>query len=1315
MLVKSGKNISLILNLVFMLVMAWHFSFTVKAATLPERLSSDFISEFIENESIESVEEFIEALPPLHKRYFLLVFNSEAPNKDFVSEDYPRIISWGANARFILSWATNPDIPKYQSVEFLEQGSDRWTSGVIDFSSSPPEISNPTDCATCHGSFAKPLFGRQPFWQGTEEPDGFSDFTEDSPHVQPLRNAMASTDSRLAPLDFENSRLLIGYRREIKIAPGVFSYSATRGFYNMLVRRQAEILFNDFRRREQNNEIDFVQDFLCNEIRNPIGRTALELEFDKERLRRNFFPSQRADDLSGVQGSPQSNGGMPNYGNGDLRETLEFLYFYHLWQTDDRIKELYRSSLNSHLFWRKRPYQQYEKIFNFNNYGFGTATSEDELIHSYNIFFGYRGQNSTDARLKSLIYPPDRMGRIFEGHVLKARSYVCEALNEENGQKEFWVADSFASEAAEQIVFDIVLGQNNNPPAVVYYSTEDETATNGEDYTGMAGSISFMAGDKEKRLVIPLIHDNLNEDTETFLLKLTDAQGTTLDTARGSIKQSDANQLAVSFRKTSYSVAEGESAEVIVDIKGRNAGRSATIPLKKYHLESTSSDYSEIPDSFAFSTAETESSFTFTATDDSEDDNGESVELRFGSLPINVVVGSPATAKTMLNIVGSDSSGISENSAPSADAGDGGDFAVGSSVTLDGSGSTDSDGSITLYSWTQTEGDTVTLTNAGLGKVSFTAPPTDSTQTLGFLLTVEDDDGASDTDTVSIAVYRENSAPSADAGDGGDFAVGSSVTLDGSGSTDSDGSITLYSWTQTEGDTVTLTNAGLGKVSFTAPPTDSTQTLGFLLTVEDDDGASDTDTVSIAVYRENSPPNADAGDGGDFAVGSSVTLDGSGSTDSDGSITLYSWTQTEGDTVTLTNAGLGKVSFTAPPTDSTQTLGFLLTVEDDDGASDTDTVSIAVYRENSPPNADAGDGGDFAVGSSVTLDGSGSTDSDGSITLYSWTQTEGDTVTLTNAGLGKVSFTAPPTDSTQTLGFLLTVEDDDGAYDTDTVSIAVYRENSPPNADAGDGGDFAVGSSVTLDGSGSTDSDGSITLYSWTQTGGDSVTLTNAGLGKVVSFAAPPTDSTQTLGFLLTVEDDDGAYDTDTVSIAVYRENSPPNADAGDGGDFAVGSSVTLDGSGSTDSDGSITLYSWTQTGGDSVTLTNAGLGKVVSFAAPPTDSTQTLGFLLTVEDNDGAYDTDTVSIAVYPAPKSGGIIDPPVVPPRASNPSVPPVVSSPPVPPVVSNPPSQASSGGCTIALENTENPQKSSILNLLLLLLTLFPKALLKHPRRN
>ena len=70
-----------------------------------------------------------------------------------------------------------------------------------------------------------------------------------------------------------------------------------------------------------------------------------------------------------------------------------------------------------------------------------------------------------------------------------------------------------------------------------------------------------------------------------------------------------------------------------------------------------------------------------------------------------------------------------------------------------------------------------------------------------------------------------------------------------------------------------------------------------------------------------------------------------------------------------------------------------------------------------------------------------------------------------------MSFTAPPTDSTQTLGFLLTVEDDDGAYDTDTVSIVVYRENSPHQVPMPETAEILrLAALITLDGSGSTDS-----------------------------------------------------------------------------------------------------------------------------------------------------------------------------------------------------------------------------------------------------
>ncbi len=55
----------------------------------------------------------------------------------------------------------------------------------------------------------------------------------------------------------------------------------------------------------------------------------------------------------------------------------------------------------------------------------------------------------------------------------------------------------------------------------------------------------------------------------------------------------------------------------------------------------TSADYSGLPASVTFSSGETSKSFTFMATQDTEDDDGESVKLGFGTLPARVSEGTP--------------------------------------------------------------------------------------------------------------------------------------------------------------------------------------------------------------------------------------------------------------------------------------------------------------------------------------------------------------------------------------------------------------------------------------------------------------------------------------------------------------------------------------------------------------------------------------------------------------------------------------------------------------------------------------------------
>jgi subtilisin family serine protease len=100
-----------------------------------------------------------------------------------------------------------------------------------------------------------------------------------------------------------------------------------------------------------------------------------------------------------------------------------------------------------------------------------------------------------------------------------------------------------------------------------------------------------------------------------------------------------------------------------------------------------------------------------------------------------------------------------------------------------------------------------------------------------------------------------------------------------------------------------------------------------------------------------SPPTANAGPDQTVDAGSTVRLDGSGSTDPNGSPLTYSWTQTSGPSVTLSSSTSSNPSFTAPQPSATTNLVFKLEVTNNDGVkSDPDSVTITVNAANNPDN-----------------------------------------------------------------------------------------------------------------------------------------------------------------------------------------------------------------------------------------------------------------------------------------------------------------------------------------------------------------------------
>jgi hypothetical protein len=487
-----------------------------------------------------------------------------------------------------------------------------------------------------------------------------------------------------------------------------------------------------------------------------------------------------------------------------------------------------------------------------------------------------------------------------------------------------------------------------------------------------------------------------------------------------------------------------------------------------------------------------------------------------------------------------------------------------------------------------------------------------------------------------------NEPPVASAGSDQTVAEGVTVTLNGSGSTDPDDGIKSYSWTQTGGPTVTLSSTWTVSPQFTAPDvTQSGASLYFRLTVTDNGGLQSTDTCAVNVTSDNEtpvnePPVANAGSDQTVDEGVTVTLNGSGSTDPDDGIKSYSWTQTGGPTVTLSSTWAVTPTFTAPDvTQGGASLYFRLTVTDNGGLQSTDTCAVNVTSDNEPPVneppvADAGSDQTAAEGVTVKLDGSNSSDVDDGIKSYSWTQTGGPSVTLSSTSAVTPTFTSPDvTQGGASLAFLLKVTDNGGLQSTDTCIVNVTWGNEPPVASAGSDQTVNEKATVTLDGSGSTDPDDGIKSYSWTQTGGPSVTLSSRTAVSPKFTSPDVTQGGASLAFLLRVTDNGGLQSTDTCIVNVTWGNEPPVANAGSDQTVAEGVTVTLNGSGSTDPDDGIASYSWTQTGGPAVTLSDPTYVQPTFVTVPVDLAGATLTFELTVRDNSSLETTDTVSVTI--------------------------------------------------------------------------------------
>ncbi|NQZ11395.1 MAG: hypothetical protein HRT35_29940, partial [Algicola sp.] len=203
-------------------------------------------------------------------------------------------------------------------------------------------------------------------------------------------------------------------------------------------------------------------------------------------------------------------------------------------------------------------------------------------------------------------------------------------------------------------------------------------------------------------------------------------------------------------------------------------------------------------------------------------------------------------------------------------------------------------------------------------------------------------------------------------------------------------------------------------------------------------GDSTTTPTPTPTPTVNNPPTVSAGSSQSIDEQTLVSLTANAS-DSDGSIAAYQWTQTAGNTVTLSGSDSANATFTAPTVlaqDGPQSFTFQAQATDDDGDSATDTVEITVNPVNSAPVVDAGSTQIVNEGSLVQLTGT-ATDNDGSLDSILWTQTAGESVMLTDNTSLTPRFTTPNNEASATFSFALTVTDNEGESVQSEVDIEV--------------------------------------------------------------------------------------------------------------------------------------------------------------------------------------------------------------------------------------------------------------------------------------
>lgn len=506
---------------------------------------------------------------------------------------------------------------------------------------------------------------------------------------------------------------------------------------------------------------------------------------------------------------------------------------------------------------------------------------------------------------------------------------------------------------------------------------------------------------------------------------------------------------------------------------------------------------------------------------------------------------------------------------------------------------TDPEGGVLNYRWEYGDGDSEQADN----QTSVNHVYRDN-DTVTLRLTVTDDGGASDTAELTVTI--NNVAPTVTISGDDPVIINEGTDLPFSGSVVDPGQddTLTYTWVYDDG---TDPDEGVDLDS-TSHVFDDNGT--FIVTLRVNDG-DDNDQDNVTVVVNNVAPTAAAGDDIIADEGDLVAFDGTISDPSaaDEAALTFVWD--------FDDNGATNTQDIDPSHTYVQEGVYVaqLSVSDDDGGSDSDTVRVTI--NNVAPAFELGN--DVTVDEGVTQVFSVNVVDPGQNDTLTYTWELGDGNTREGVNLTEVShqYTEPG-------AYTLRLTVDDGT-DSTTDTLTVTVGNVQPAVDftipaSGDEGqELTFSATATEPGT----ADPNALTYTWEF--GDGTVLADAGPGEVTHTYVDEGDGT--FSVRLSVADGEGAATVIDREVAVT--NLPPVAAAGRDDSVDEGTAYTFQGSATDAGAQDVLTYSWQFGGFGSDSGVNLTGPQFVFF------NNGRVNVDLTVDDGDGGSDTDRVQINV--------------------------------------------------------------------------------------